>query len=69
MLGNLNEEEKSAGNVICLTPNSHVMGLTLPGSRYVFVSMAIPDAFDWILTLVDNPTVSEHNWRLAYDVT
>ena len=56
------------GKVICLSPNTHVMGLEIPGSRYVFVSKAILDVFDWILTLVDNPTVSEHNWKLTYDI-
>ena len=54
--------------VVSLRPNQLIRGQEFRGNRYIYLEMAVPDVFDWLVDLIETPSINEHVWRLTYSV-
>ena len=61
-------EEQEEKKPVSLRTNQLIRGQEFCGNRYIYLEMAVPDVFDWLMDLIETPSINEHVWRLTYTV-
>ena len=52
------EEEQEEKKPVSLRTNQLIRGQEFCGNRYIYLEMAVPDVFDWLVDEIEEPTVN-----------
>ena len=52
------QEQKEKMKIVSLRPNQLIRGQEFGGNRYIYLDMAVPDVFEWLIDEIDEPIVN-----------